>query len=120
MNKKEIAISFLNCASSGAVEEGYSKYISNDFIHHNQYFKGDRQSLLEAMVESHQSNPNKSIEIKNIYLDGDAVISHSLVSKEEMQIAVVHIFRIKDDKIVELWDLGQLVDPNSPNQNGLF
>jgi predicted SnoaL-like aldol condensation-catalyzing enzyme len=48
------------------------------------------------------------------------VITHSLVVKQNMEIAVVHIFRFSGDKIVELWDLGQPIEKNSPNENGLF
>ena len=34
--------------------------------------------------------------------------------------AVVHIFRFEQDRVVELWDLGQPISKDSPNENGLF
>jgi len=34
--------------------------------------------------------------------------------------AVVHIFRFEDDRIVELWDLGQAIPQDSPNRHGMF
>lgn len=34
--------------------------------------------------------------------------------------AVVHIFRFDDDRIVELWDIGQAVPEASVNENGMF
>lgn len=37
-----------------------------------------------------------------------------------MEIAVVHLFKFKDGKVVELWDLGQVIAPDSPNENGAF
>tara|TARA_R110000796_G_scaffold88850_3_gene191833 strand:+ start:43799 stop:43912 length:114 start_codon:yes stop_codon:yes gene_type:complete len=37
-----------------------------------------------------------------------------------MEIAVVHIFRFKKERIIELWDLGQVISKDSPNENGLF
>lgn len=52
--------------------------------------------------------------------DGNTVITHSLVTKQNQNIAVVHIFRFAGDKVVELWDLGQLIEKDSPNENGLF
>ena len=104
----------------GNVEEGFEKYVSKDFIHHNQYFKGDRESLKAAMQEAHQNSPNKLIEIKHSYIDGDTVITNSLVVKEDMDIAVIHIFRILNEEIVELWDIGQPISKDSPNENGLF
>ena len=120
MTNKEIAQSFLQLAGLGNVKEAFDKYVSEDFIHHNQYFKGDRRSLLIAMTEAHTQQPNKSVDTKNTFEEGETVITHSLVSNEKMEIAVVHIFRFCDGKICELWDLGQEIAKNSPNEHGLF
>lgn len=120
MTQKDIAIDFLNKVAFGNVQAGYDLYTASDFVHHNQYFKSDRASLLTAMQEAHESSPNKALDVKYCYEDGDTVITHSLVSKDDMDIVVVHIFRFENHKIAELWDLGQVIDPNSPNELGLF
>jgi predicted SnoaL-like aldol condensation-catalyzing enzyme len=120
---KEAAQSFLKLAGTGKVQEAYDQYIAPSFIHHNQYFKGDRRSLLEAMQEASKTSPNKSIEIKRVYEDGDTVITHSVVTRRDADapaIAVVHIFRFEQDRVVELWDLGQPVSKESPNENGII
>ena len=120
---KDAAMSFLKMAGMGKAEEAYDRYVSPSFIHHNQYFKGDRQSLLNAMNEASKTTPNKSIEIKRVNEDGDTVITHSLVSRQDPDapdVAVVHIFRFDRDHIVELWDVGQPVSKDSPNENGMF
>ena len=96
---KEKAISFLTLAGLGRVKEAFEKHVSPDFIHHNQYFKGDRQSLQDAMMEAHETSPNKSIDIKYCYKEGDTVITHSHVVKDEMEIAVVHIFKFKNESL---------------------
>ena len=122
-NQKKAAESFLKMAGMGHVHEAYQRYVAPSFIHHNQSFKGDRQSLLTAMQEASTASPNKSIEIKRIYEDGDTVIAHSLVTREDPKapgIAVVHIFRFEHDRIAELWDVGQPVSKDSPNENGMF
>ncbi|HTL12988.1 MAG TPA: nuclear transport factor 2 family protein [Bdellovibrionota bacterium] len=123
MQKKEIAISFLRMASAGQVRPAYDKFVAPGFIHHNQYFKGDRQSLLLAMEEASKKNPNKAIEIKHVYEAGDTIITHSHVIRQDPVlpgIAVVHIFRFEGDQIAELWDVGQMMELMSPNENGLF
>lgn len=120
---KELAQEFLQMAGSGKVKEAYEKCIAPNLIHHNQYFKGDRHSLLEAMEAASKNSPNKSINVKYIYEDGATVITHSEVVRmnaDDPRIAVVHIFRFENNKVVELWDLGQLIDKNSPNENGCF
>ena len=110
-------------AGTGKVQEAYDRYIAPSFIHHNAYFKGDRLSLLTAMQEASKTSPNKSIEVKHIYEDGDTVITHSLVTRQDPkapEIAVVHIFRFEQDRVAELWDVGQPISEDSPNANGMF
>lgn len=119
----EVAKSFLKTAGMGKVQDAYDQYVAPSFIHHNQYFKGDRESLFKAMQEASKTTPNKSIEIKHAYEDGNTVITHSLVTRqgpETQDVAVVHIFRFEQDRIVELWDVGQTISKDSPNENGMF
>lgn len=120
MGKKEIVISFLNLVSSGEIDKGYTRHVSLNFIHHNQHFQGSRASLMQAMQADHEANPNLSIEIHKLIEENDTVVSHSLVTKADMQIVVAHIFKFEQDKIIELWDIGQVLIDNSPNENGIF
>src|SRR5262245_35968605 len=106
MDRKEAATTFLKMASAGEVGEAYEKYIAPNFIHHNQYFKGDRESLRSAMAEAHAKSPNKLIDVKRVFEDGAFVVTHSLVVRgnaSDPDVAVVHIFRFAGDKVVELW-----------------
>jgi predicted SnoaL-like aldol condensation-catalyzing enzyme len=107
----------------GNTQHAYEKFAAPNFIHHNQYFKGDRDSLMSAMEEAHKKSPNELIDVKQVFEDGDTVITHSLVVRRnpsEQDIAVVHIFRFEGDKVVELWDVVMLLIKNSPNENGPF
>lgn len=96
--------------------------MSSNFLHHNPYFRGDADSLMFAMEENASQNPDKSFEVKLAIEEGDYVAVHSHVKQnpEDLGAAVVHIFRYQDGRIVELWDLGQPVPENSPNENGIF
>lgn len=116
------ASEFLQMVASGKIEEAYAKFISPNFIHHNQFFKGDRQSLMNGMEENAKKNPNKKLEIKKTFEDGDTVITFSHVKQnpDDAGAAVVHIFRFENDKVVELWDLGQMIEKDTVNENGVF
>ena len=122
MTKKELATSFLKLASSGKVREAYERHISPSFRHHNAYFKGDRDSLREAMEQDAAANPNKFLEVLHSFEEGNLVAVHSRVQREKdgSDIAVVHIFRFEEDMIAELWDVGQQAPTYSPNENGMF
>jgi predicted SnoaL-like aldol condensation-catalyzing enzyme len=119
---KEKAVSFLQLVASGEVREAYHRYSGPDFRHHNPFFRGDAESLMLAMEENAIKNPHKVLEVKRVIEDGDIVAVHSHVKQNQDDLggAVVHIFRFHNDLIVELWDVGQQIPENSPNENGVF
>lgn len=121
MSRKKIAEDFLLLAASGNPREAFQKYAAPGFRHHNAYFKGDAQSLMMAMEEASVKNPNKLFQVQRSLEDGDHVAVHSRVEQENgTRIAVVHIFLFKDDKIIELWDIGQIEPAEPVNENGMF
>jgi len=122
MNNKEIAQQFLKLTASGASREAFDLYVSDQFIHHNAFFKGDRNTLMLAMEENATINPNKIFEIQRALEDGDLVAVHSRVqlAKGGTELAIMHIFKFVKGKIVELWDFGQAVPENMINENGMF
>ncbi len=121
MNKKKMAVSFLEQASSGTVREAFEQFIHPRFIHHNAYFKGDRASLLEAMEENAMEFPGKTYEILRVLEDGDLVAVHGkVVLTPDSQWSVIHIFLFADNKIVEAWEASQELLKDSPNEYGLF
>lgn len=119
---KAAAEAFLKMVSSGDVQNAYAKYVGEGFRHHNPHFAGDAQTLMNGMEENARQNPQKAIEIKQSIEEGDtvAVISHVRMKPGEPGFALAHVFRFENDRVVELWDLGQPIPENSPNSNGMF
>ncbi|WP_099362861.1 nuclear transport factor 2 family protein [Fredinandcohnia onubensis] len=119
---KEKALSFLDLIVSGNVRVAYEQYIGSNFRHHNPYFRGDAESLMLAMEENAVQNPHKIFEVKLAIEEGDkvSVYSHIMQNPDECGAAVVHIFRFENDKVVELWDIGQPLPEKSLNENGMF
>ncbi|AZV43284.1 nuclear transport factor 2 family protein [Peribacillus asahii] len=122
LNNKEKAVSFLQLVASGRVSEAYQRHIGPGFRHHNPFFPEDADSLLLAMEESAAQNPHKTLEVKLAIEENETVVVHSHVKQNPNDLggAVVHIFRFQDERIVELWDIGQSIPENSPNKNGVF
>ena len=121
-NLKEAAADFLRYVVKGKIREAYQDYIGEDFIHHNAYFKGDPKSLMEAMEENHLLLPDKSIEIRQVIQEGDKVMVHSLIRRHagDTGLSTVHIFRFRDGKVIELWDIGMEIPTTVVNENGAF
>lgn len=119
---KEKAVSFLQLVASGEIRKAYEAYVGPDFRHHNPYFRGDAESLMLAMEDSAAKNPDKAFAVKQVIGEGDLVAVHSHVkqNQEDLGGVVVHIFRFQNDRIVELWDVGQPIPENSPNEYGML
>lgn len=118
----DIAVEFLTLCASGKVREAYDRHVAGNFRHHNAYFPGDRDSLLTAMEQSAQSEPNKSFTVRQTIASADrvAVLSHLRRAHADQEYAVVHILRFEDGKIAEMWDVAQEIPRDSPNQLGMF
>ncbi|MHA6250461.1 nuclear transport factor 2 family protein [Oceanobacillus sp. CAU 1775] len=119
---KERALSFLQLVTDGRIDEAYDTHIGSDFSHHNPYFPGDAASLKEGMKESQKQSPNKVWKVKHAIEDGQVVAVHSHLKQNanDLGVAVVHIFRFHENKIVEMWDLGQQIPEEIHNENGMF
>lgn len=123
MTHRETAIDFLRRCALGDVREAYARYVATDFVHHNAWFPGDRESLLQAMEQSAAAEPNRSFEVKQVIDGGDrvALLSHLERATCGIEYAVVHIARFDGDgRIAELWDLAQEIPKDSPNTLGMF
>ena len=99
----------------------YDLYTLPNFKHHNGFYNGDRESLLEGMLHSNTVFPNKKLTIKLAVAEPPYVTLFSHVQiTEDKEVAVVHIYRFEGEKIAEMWDISQEVPENSPNENGMF
>lgn len=122
ISNKESATTFLRMCAAGDVAAAYARFVSTGFRHHNAWCPGDAASLQAGMVQSHAQNPNKAFDVKMAIEEGDrvAVLSHVVQKPADRGIAVVHILRFEAGRIAEMWDLGQPIPADSPNENGMF
>jgi predicted SnoaL-like aldol condensation-catalyzing enzyme len=119
---KAAATEFMRLVAAGEVDEAYARYVSPTFRHHNPFFRGDAKSLREAMQENARKNPNKILEVQRALQEGDLVAIHSRVRQnpQDRGAALVHLFRFRDNRIEELWDVGQPEPEKVINEHGMF
>ena len=115
------AVEFLKLASAGQVDEAY-RLTAPGGKHHNQYLEAGWDALKVGMKAASKRTPDQQLDVKHVVESGDlvAVHSHVLPHPGGAGIAVVHLFRFENGKIAELWDVGQAVEPGSPNSDGTF
>ncbi len=120
--RRQAAKQFLQLVVAGQIDEAYQRHVDPNGKHHNPLFAEGFPALKKAMIENHVQLPKKQLLVKNVLSDGDFVAVHSqiVLRPGESSVATVHLFRFSGDKIVEMWDVGQPVPADSPNQDGAF
>lgn len=119
---KSSAQDFLKMVVARKIDEAYEKYVDMKGKHHNVYFAAGFPVLREAMKVAHTENPDTELRIKHVLEDGDmvAVHSHVIMKPGQKGVAVVHLLRFENGKIVEMWDCGQALPDDMPNADGAF
>jgi predicted SnoaL-like aldol condensation-catalyzing enzyme len=123
---KEIVTAFFDLAFvQGKAIEAAQRYISADkYIQHNPMAPDGR----EAFVKGFGAFVEKSgfrCAVKRVVAEGDIVVVHSHCKEKpanpkDRGSAVVDIFRVEGDRIVEHWDVEQAVPAKSGNKNTMF
>ena len=120
--RKQSAVRFLQQVVTGHVAEAYREHVDMRGKHHNPFHPAGFPALQKAMSENHIQFPDKRLTVEHVLGEGDLVVVHSHLELRpgEQGMAVVHLFRFEDGKIVEFWDCGQPLPDNSPNNDGAF
>lgn len=97
-------------------------YVGDYYRQHNPYAGDGKEAFISYFESVAQKFPEAHMEIKRSIAEGDLVMVHvhSKRSKNERGNAIVDIFRIENDKIVEHWDVVQPIPEKSANDNTMF
>ena len=98
------------------------RFIAPDYIQHSPLAASGSEPLKKFLDEIKQQSPDGQHHIKRMFADGDHVIVHTHVIryKGDAGMAVVDIFRIENNMLVEHWDVIQEIDPEVSNVSSLF
>ena len=92
------------------------------YIQHSPGFRDGRQAFEDGINGFLKEFPESKAEIKHIGADGDLVFIHNHITlnASDRGQAAVDIFRVKDGKIVEHWDVIQDIPEKAENNNTMF
>ena len=121
---KDIVVAFYKRALfEGQVEDAFRLYAIPAYRQHNPLIEDGMEGVKKFVAWIMANHPNARGEIKRIFADGDHVILHSHwhgLSDNPGGEAVVDIFRLEGGKVVEHWDVIQLIPETSANANTMF
>jgi predicted SnoaL-like aldol condensation-catalyzing enzyme len=103
------------------VRAAFEKHVSEaGYIQHNPTIADGRNAAVEALKDKF-GHPNARFEIKKILVDGDFAVVHvRAFPTGGKEAAVADFYRLEDGKIVEHWDVLQVVPETSINNNTMF
>ncbi|PDV87093.1 hypothetical protein CO652_17490 [Rhizobium sp. H4] len=96
--------------------------VADDYRQHNPQVPDGKKPLVSFFTGFFKENPQSKAEIVRTAADGDLVWLHVHATNgtDDRGQAIVDIFRVKDGKIVEHWDVIQAVPKEAANRNTMF
>lgn len=121
-NKAVITAFFRMLFQDKNVDKALQTYVDKNLIQHDPYLPDGSSAMADFFGPYLEQHPTASAEIKRMIAEDDLVVVHTLwkESPEDTGQAVVDIFRLRDGKIVEHWDVSQDIPENPANRNTMF
>ncbi|MGO2392682.1 nuclear transport factor 2 family protein [Halomonas sp. AOP12-C2-37] len=119
---RTLVIQFYNQFFNEHETEQSSLVLAEDYIQHNPDVPDGKAPFVDYFAGYFQENPGYQNEIVRSATDGDLVWLHvhSTNGDEDQGEAVVDIFRVENEMIVEHWDVIQSVPEEAANDNTMF
>lgn len=119
---KAIVLDFYNKAINEKDFPAARVYLGDWYIQHNPGVEDGPQGFEKLIAFIKQKYPETHGTIKRVFAQGNYVILHvfSQRTANDTGRAIVDIFRLENNKIVEHWDVIQAIPTDVKNNNGMF
>jgi predicted SnoaL-like aldol condensation-catalyzing enzyme len=123
---KEVVLAYEATAFDKKDISAAATYVADDLVQHNPTIPNGKEGVINGIGGYLlKTYPNLKLTEKRVLTSGDYVIVHKFgkfddTNPKETGVAIVDIFRVKDGKIAEHWDVIQQIPEQAANTNTMF
>ncbi|MBT3229213.1 MAG: SnoaL-like domain-containing protein [Candidatus Marinimicrobia bacterium] len=122
LNKQNVLAFYAMTFNDGNPAEAVRRYVGKEYIQHNPLVADGPAAFIEYFEKMAREWPDKQIFFERVVAERDMVVVHCRQKwPDDNDYATIDIFRLNQDgKIVEHWDVMQVVPMESKHNNTMF
>jgi predicted SnoaL-like aldol condensation-catalyzing enzyme len=119
---KKLVLAFYQKMIGDKDPEAARPYMAEKYVQHSAYARDGFEGVAEFARMFKQNFPNHRYEVKKVIAEGDFVVLHlhGINGMGPHGEQVVDMFRVKNGKVCEHWDVIQEIPGDAQNPNGSF